>query len=1043
MKRLLIANRGEIAIRIARSAADLGIETVSVYSRDDAHSLHVKQTDEARALDGVGAAAYLDIDALIEAALETGCDAVHPGYGFVAESAAFARACANAGICFVGPSPAALALFGDKAAARALAERAGVPVVEGTSHATTRDQAREFLAALGPGGAIMLKALAGGGGRGIRPVHDPVALDEAFERCAGEALAAFGCGDLYVERLFAHARHVEVQVVGDTAGGLTHLWERECSVQRQRQKLIEIAPAPALDPSLRQRLLDASLALAREAGYHGVGTFEFLVDLDRRPEDAGFAFIEANARLQVEHTVTELVTGVDLVAAQLRLADGETLADIGLAEPPPVRGIALQARINTETMNADGSARPTGGVLASFDPPTGPGVRVDTFGYAGYRTNPRFDSLLAKVIVHAPSGRFGDAVRKAYRALTEFRIAGVPTNIGFLQAVLEHPSLRSGVVHTRFVEAHAPALLAGMQAAHPERWFAPAVAASGGARTAGTRVDPNDPLAVLALGKSEPAPTAASDGADAPDGTVALPAPMQGTVISLAIAEGDTVRAGQPVLVLEAMKMQHEIVAAAGGIVRAITVSEGDTVFEGHPLIHVEADEALSRAVRQDQAVDPDLIRPDLAEVLARQARTLDENRPDALARRRRTRQRTARENIADLVDPGSFHEYGSLVVAARRRTNSLEDLIDTTQADGLITGLARVNGEHFPDDRARVAVVVYDYTVLAGTQGRKGHEKKDRIFRLAEQWRLPIVLFAEGGGGRGSDTDSVTVGGLHLDTFHRFPRLSGLVPLVGVVSGRCFAGNAVLAGCCDVIIATADTTIGMGGPAMIEGGGLGVYRPEEVGPMSVQVQNGVVDIAVADEAEAVKVARQYLSYFQGPVQDWSCPDQRHLRHMVPLDRLRAYDMRQVIDGIADTDSVLEIRRDFGPGMITSLIRIEGRAFGVVANNPAHLAGAIDSPAADKASRFMQLCDAFDIPLLFLCDTPGNMVGPEYEKTALVRHCCRPYLVGANVTVPVFTVVTRKAYGLGALGMAAGSFHAPVVAIAWPTGEFGGMGLEG
>jgi len=286
-------------------------------------------------------------------------------------------------------------------------------------------------------------------------------------------------------------------------------------------------------------------------------------------------------------------------------------------------------------------------------------------------------------------------------------------------------------------------------------------------------------------------------------------------------------------------------------------------------------------------------------------------------------------------------------------------------------------------------------------------------------------------------------VGSLQLDTFHRFARLSGLVPLVGIASGRCFAGNAVLLGCCDVVIATANSTIGMGGPAMIEGGGLGVYRPEEVGPMSVQVPNGVVDIAVEDEAEAVDVAKKYLSYFQGPLREWTCPDQRKLRHAVPPNRLRAYDMRNVIETLADDQSFLEIRKGFGHGMITALIRIEGRPIGVVANNPLHLAGAIDSPAADKGARFMQLCDAHDIPLLFLCDTPGNMVGPEHEKTALVRHCCRSYLVGANVSVPTFTVVIRKAYGLGALGMAGGSFHASVFAISWPTGEFGGMGLEG
>ncbi|TWT15147.1 carboxyl transferase domain-containing protein [Reyranella sp. CPCC 100927] len=1055
MKSLLIANRGEIAIRIARSAADAGIRTVSVHSEDDALSLHTRRTDETRALKGVGTAAYLDAAQIVAVAREAGCDAIHPGYGFLAENAGFARACADAGISFVGPSPETLDLFGDKAQARALAQRCGVPVMPGTTKATSLAEARAFLQSLGRGGAVMIKAIAGGGGRGMRPVFDIDDLDEAYERCRSEAMQAFGNGDIYVEQLFARARHIEVQVVGDGTGAVSHLWERECSIQRQRQKLIEVAPAPALRPAVRARLLDAAVRLAAAARYRSAGTFEFLVDAGDDGDGAAVAFIEANARLQVEHTVTEEVTGIDLVRAQLDIAGGATLADLGLMQEsvPKPRGMAVQVRVNMETMTADGTARPAGGTLTAFEPPSGRGTRVDAFGYAGYRTSPRFDSLLAKVIVHAPSGKFADVAAKAYRALSEFKIVGVPTNIGFLQTLLGHADVKACRTHTRFIDERIGELLAGDAEVHPSRYFAPQ-AAAGAPRLAGARVDAADPLAVLNHGRTLGAPSGRLDAVAmvagpevmevvGPDGTVPLPAPMQGTIVSLSVAEGDVVRVGQQVLVMDAMKMEHVVKAATGGIVRVLTVVMGDTVFEGHPLLFIEPSDAAGKAVEEAQAIDLDEIRPDLAEVLARQAKTHDENRPDAVARRRKTNQRTTRENIADLCDPGSFVEYGSLVVAARRRTTSLQELVDTTQADSLIMGLGRVNGDQFPHKDSRVAVVAYDYTVLAGTQGKKGHEKKDRMFKLAEQWRVPLVMLAEGGGGRGSDTDSVSVGSLQLDTFHRFARLSGLVPLVGITSGRCFAGNAVLLGCCDVVIATANSTIGMGGPAMIEGGGLGVYRPEEVGPMSVQVPNGVVDIAVEDEAEAVQVARQYLSYFQGPVANWRCADQRHLRHAVPLNRLRAYDMRALIETMADTGSMLEIRRGFGAGMITALIRIEGQPIGVVANNPAHLAGAIDSPAADKGARFMQLCDAHDIPLLFLCDTPGNMVGPEHEKTALVRHCCRTYLVGANVTVPTFTVVIRKAYGLGALGMAGGSFHASVFAISWPTGEFGGMGLEG
>jgi acetyl-CoA carboxylase carboxyltransferase component len=332
---------------------------------------------------------------------------------------------------------------------------------------------------------------------------------------------------------------------------------------------------------------------------------------------------------------------------------------------------------------------------------------------------------------------------------------------------------------------------------------------------------------------------------------------------------------------------------------------------------------------------------------------------------------------------------------------------------------------------------------VLAGTQGYQNHRKKDRIFEIAAKWRLPLVFFTEGGGGRPGDTDTTGVAGQDVMAFHLFAKLSGLVPLVGVNAGRCFAGNAAMLGCCDVIIAKENSSIGMGGPAMIEGGGLGVFTPEEVGPMNVQVPNGVVDILVKDEAEAVRVAKKYLSYFQGPIDQWEAADQRLLRRIVPENRLRVYDIRSVIETMADTGSVLELRRRFGHGMVTAFIRIEGRPLGVIANNPVHLSGAIDSPGADKAARFMKICDAFDIPVLFLSDTPGIMVGPEIEKTALVRHCCRMFVVGANLTVPFFTIVLRKSYGLGAQAMQGGSSHVPLFTVSWPTGEYGGMGLEG
>jgi acetyl-CoA carboxylase carboxyltransferase component len=524
---------------------------------------------------------------------------------------------------------------------------------------------------------------------------------------------------------------------------------------------------------------------------------------------------------------------------------------------------------------------------------------------------------------------------------------------------------------------------------------------------------------------------------------IAIVAPMQGTVVKLLVAAGEPVRSGEAVLVLESMKMEHDIASPADGIVAKMVTTEGETVNEGQRLALIQPAAVAASTTRAAATPAVDAVRADLAEVLERHERTLDPARPEAVARRRATGQRTVRENIDDLCDPDSFVEYAPLVIAAQRRRRPVSELIERTPADGLVCGLARVNGHLFGDDAARCVVMSYDYTVLAGTQGMQNHRKKDRMFELAAQHVLPLVIFTEGGGGRPGDTDATGVAGLDVMAFNLFAKLSGLVPLVGINSGRCFAGNAALLGCCDVVIATRDSTIGMGGPAMIEGGGLGVVAPEDVGPIEVQVANGVVDVEVADEAEAVAVAKKYLSYFQGPISEWECADQRLLRAAIPSNRLKSYNVREVIGGLADTGSVLELRSGFGLGMVTALVRIEGRPMGLIANNPLHLAGAIDSPGADKAARFMQLCDAFDLPLVFLCDTPGIMVGPEVEKTALVRHAARLFVTGANVRVPMFTIVLRKAYGLGAQAMAGGSFKAPVFAVSWPTGEFGGMGLEG
>jgi len=1042
MHKLLIANRGEIALRIARAAEDLGIATAAVYSRDDAASAHVRRVGEAIALARDGAAAYLDVEGIVAAAERSACDAVHPGYGFLSESSRLVRAVEASGRIFVGPTAETLEILGDKSRARELASTCGVPVPRGSQGAVDAAGAAAFLADLGAAGAMMIKAVAGGGGRGMRLVRRSEEVAEAWERCRSEARQAFGDGAVYCEEYVAGARHVEVQVLGDGSGRVVPLGERECSVQRRHQKLIELAPCPSLRPEIRQHLTEAAVRLAQAVRLRNAATFEFLV------RDADFAFIEANPRLQVEHTVTEEVLALDLVELQLRLAAGRSLADLGLdpASPPQPRGHAIQIRINTETMASDGSARPAGGTLTAFEPPLGPGVRVDTCAHVGWRTNPGFDSLLAKVVAHSTAADFGETVRRARRALAELRIEGVSTNLGFARAVVAHGDFAANRIDTEFVDRHLAELVPAATSAAP--------AEAGAATRSGARVDAGDPLAVLAYGKDPSVATTAA-GADTPvarriemdagglEDAVLVEAAMPGTIVSVEVCEGEGVRRGQALLVMSAMKMEHVVEAPASGVVQRLVVAAGDTVAEGSALLLIEERDVALAESEEVLDADPAHVRADLMEVHRRHELLRDGARPEAVGRRRKTGQRTARENIDDLCDPESFVEYGGLAIAAQRQRRTVEDLIERTPADGLVAGVGRVNGDLFGEQRSRCVVMSYDYTVLAGTQGFLNHRKKDRMFELAERLRLPVVFFTEGGGGRPGDTDAPGVASLDCMAFHLFGRLSGLVPLVGINSGRCFAGNAALLGCCDAIIATANSNIGMGGPAMIEGGGLGVFRPEEVGPMAAQVPNGVVDVAVADEAEAVRVARRYLSYFQGATPRWQYGDPRRLRSVVPENRLRVYEMRSVIEALADQDSVLELRRDFGLGMITAFIRVEGRPLGVIANNPRHLAGAIDSPAADKAARFMQLCDAFDIPILFLCDTPGMMVGPEVEKTALVRHCSRMFVVGANLDVPFFTIVVRKSYGLGAQAMGGGSHKAPLFTVSWPTGEFGGMGLEG
>ncbi|CAM3562038.1 carboxyl transferase domain-containing protein [Tsukamurella ocularis] len=995
--KLLIANRGEIALRIIRTARELGIPTVAVYAADDADTPHVAAADDAVALPGSGPAAYLDRAAVVAAATSTGADAVHPGYGFLAENADFATDCAAAALVFVGPDPEVLRTFGDKAAARAAAVAAGVPVPAATDGGVDFATVRAFAA--GRPAGVMIKAVAGGGGRGMRAVAPGPRFDEelesAYRACVSEAELGFGDGRVFAEELQTGARHIEIQVVGDGTAAVA-LGDRDCSVQRRNQKLVEIAPAPALDDDLRAALHGHAARLCAAAGYRGLATVEFLV------RDSGAVFLEVNPRIQVEHTVTEEVTGVDLVAAQLAIAEGAPLDTLGLppavgcrggavtGSPAAAHGTALQARVNLELPQRDGTVLPAAGTLAGYTPPTGPGVRVDDYGRPGLTTSARYDSLLAKVIVRAATP--ARAYAKADAALGEFVIDGPGTNLALLRAVLADPEFRSGPVDTGYLA----------------RRIGDLVPATGTTAPAAADVDV--------------------------DGDV-LVATLTGTVVAVA-EPGAAAEPGTALVVLEAMKMEHEQVLTVPVTVGDVLVTPGRTVTAGTPLLTYLPANGTEPGAAAGEAEDLDRPRGDLDEVRERHRVTLDEGRPDAVAKRRKIGRRTARENIDDLVDAGSFTEYGALLLPAQRARRSEEELIATGAADGLIGGLATIDG-------AEAMVISYDYTVLAGTQGWRNHAKTDRLIDVAQRRGVPIVLFAEGGGGRPGDTDLDIVAGLDVPTFRSLGALRGRVPLIAVVSGRCFAGNAALAGICDVVIATPDANLGMGGPAMISGGGLGEYPPEAIGPVEVQRRNGVVHVVADDEADAVDRARRYLGYFAGPVDAWTAPDPRRARHVVPENRLRAYDVRTAIAAIVDEDSTLELRRDYGVGVITALVRVEGEPYALIANSTRHLGGAIDAEAADKLADFLELAQAHGLPVISLCDTPGFMVGPEAEEQATVRRFSRLFVLGARLTVPLGVIVLRKGYGLGAMAMTGGSFHAPQFTVAWPTGEIGGMGLEG
>ncbi|MBT4514708.1 MAG: hypothetical protein HOC77_06410 [Chloroflexi bacterium] len=1028
LSKLLVANRGEIAVRIIRAAADMGISTVSIYPSDEAEALHVHKADEAVLLEGRGVAPYLDIKQVVNAARASGCDSVHPGYGFLAENADFAQACHDAGLIFVGPLVETLELFGDKVRARDVAGENDVPVLTGSGELGSVDEAEAFFGSLGNGSTMILKAVAGGGGRGARAVSDVADLKTLYAEATAEAMNAFGVGTLFAERLINRARHIEVQILGDGSGAVSNFGERECSVQRRYQKVMEVAPAPNLPDGLRQRIIESAQRLASAVHYRSLGTFEFLVDARDLTNESGFYFIEANARLQVEHTVTEAVTGIDLVEAQLKLATGATLADIGLeqADIPEARGFAIQARVNMETVTPDGRTLPSVGTLSAFDPPSGPGVRTDTFGYAGYSTSPSFDSLIAKVIGHSKSDDFGDAIRRTYRALSEFRIEGVETNLTFLQNLLHHPDFASMQIHTRFVDEQIATLAASSNGSHPKRFAE--IAAS----------------AVVA------APVNVAE-VEVPEGTIAVASPTQGIVAELTVAVGDAVRKGDQIAVMEAMKFFHTVRAEISGVVRILAVAEGDTALEGQTLAAIEVfDEAdavfsergeisdahdrFQRNIGWDAELDELELRTSLAHQMG------GENN---VAFHKGRGKLTVRERIDALVDPGSFEEIGTLAGSATYDADG--NLTGFTPANTVV-GVSKINGR-------KVMVNGGDFTIRGGASDANVGNKTAYSERMAIEWRVPFIRLLDAAGGSVRTFEQIGHTYLPNGPGHDMsPHLLPVVPSVAAVMGSVAGLPAVQAALAHFSVMVKNTSVLFaGGPPVVKAAfGIDITK-EDLGDASVQVyQSGVVNNLAESEEEAFDMIRQFLSYlpdsvyemppYEEPTDDRNRRDEL-LKDIVPRDNKTVFDPRPILESILDKDSIFEIAPHFGAGRITVLARVNGYPVGVMINDSRVDGGATDIKAAEKIIRFIEMCETFHLPIINLADDPGFMIGLESESSGMLRVGARLHAVMADTKTPWLTFVIRQIFGV------AGGCHIRLSGMhrrySWPSGNWGSMHIEG
>ncbi len=1075
--RVLIANRGEIAIRIAKAADALGIETVAVHAPVDERSLHLVAADTAAALPGGDPlAAYLDIDALLRIANDHDCDCVHPGYGFLAENAAFAHACTEAGLAFIGPTADTLELFGDKVRARALAASLDVPVAGGSPTAVA-DAAAAADAAAEVGLPVMLKAAAGGGGRGMRAVARIEDIAEAFERCSSEAAAAFGDGTVFVERLVDRPRHIEVQVLADQHGSVAHLWERDCSVQQRNQKVIEIAPAPGLPSGLRDRLHADAVRLAAQAGLANAATVEFLVS----PETGDHFFIECNPRIQVEHTVTEQVTGVDLVEAQFRIAAGARLEDMGIA--PSVnetgdsstasaelgrltilpRGFAVQARVV-----ATGS-----GAISAYHEPSGAGVRVDAAGYGGYTPPSHFDPLLAKVI--GTGSTLEVAIARTSAALADFHIGRLPTNIDKLREILSHPAVRSGDARTTLLAEMALSPGDGATSVTSTNGI------SGGMRgSTSRRAAMLESASELPPGAVSPATAPASTWPDRElgDGETAVRSPLPASVVEVRVSPGDTVAAGQTIVVLSARKMETEVTAPIAGTVSAVReVQPGDQLAAGDVLAVVIAEATGDAGAESAGALlsgwEPLLDEVATLQRLASERLGSDSVEPGVVRQRNRGKLH-CRDRIRLLLDEGSFREVGSLAGFAS---------YDDEGEIAAFTPANHVGGTGKIEDRD-VVVCADDFTSRGGHADGAIGAKSFYLDLLSTELGVPSIRLLDGSSGGGSVASMVPEQRTEGESSAKEssgaikagrPRVSGgggsflpshlgsteyaaqlaTVPVINMLLGSVVgigAAKAVL-GHFAVMVRDISQLFVAGPPVVSHAMGYDITK-EDLGDWRIHCTNGSVDNLAETEEEAAEQVRRFLSYLPPSAYETppvltpdpdDPPDRRdeELLTLIPRKRTTTFDIRRGIELICDRGSFFEIGPLWGTDQVVGFARMNGYPVGVFASDSRHPnGGALTADGCDKLTRHIDLCDLFHMPILNLCDNPGFAVGVEHEISGTIRKGATWMTAFAQAAVPIFTVLMRRSFGV-----AGNNYATPRrqnnARVVWPAADVGGIPPEG